>query len=54
VNHKWLSVEDLLDFALHTGAFEPAAISGVEGCKEEIVHGSEVRDILVARYRKST
>jgi len=49
-----LSVEDLLDFSLHTGTFEPAAIFGVEGCKKEIVHGSEVRDILVASYRDST
>ena len=31
---KTLSVEDLLDFALDTGAFEPAAMFGIEGCKK--------------------
>jgi hypothetical protein len=31
---KTLPVEDLLEFALHTGAFEPAAIFGVEACKK--------------------
>jgi len=49
---KALSVEDMLDFALDEGAFEPVAIFGVDGCEKEIVHGSAVRDILVATYRK--
>ena len=49
---KTLSAEDLLDFALDENAFLPAAIFGVDGCKDRIVFGSDVREILISTYRK--
>lgn len=47
---KTLSAEDLLDFALETGVFEPVAIYGVEGCEQEIVTGDRVVGLLTASY----
>ncbi len=49
---KTLSAEDLLDFALEGGAFEPVAIFGVEGCRDEIEYGDRARPILVESYRR--
>ncbi len=51
---KTLSAEDLLDFALDTGAFEPVAIFGVEGCHDSILYGQGVSDALLASYRVSS
>ena len=48
---KTLSAEDLLDFALDTGAFTPVAIFGVDGCRQAVLHGDGVRDALIASYR---
>jgi len=48
---KTLSAEDLLDFALDAGAFEPVAIFGVEGCETEIAFGVNVPDLLIRSYR---
>ena len=48
---KTLSAEDLLDFALNDGAFEPVAIFGVEGCEDGIQYGEQVRPILIDSYR---
>lgn len=49
---KTLSAEDLLDFALDTGAFTPVAIFGVENCRQKILYGDGVRDALIASYRE--
>jgi uncharacterized protein YycO len=46
-----LSAEDLLNFALGEGAFEPVAIFGVEGAENKVIFGEQVRDLLVASYR---
>ncbi len=51
---KTLSAEDLLDFALDTGAFTPVAIFGVKGCKDAILYGEGVTPALVASYRQSS
>jgi len=48
---KTLSAEDLLDFALDTGAFTPVAIYGSPGCEEQVLYGDAVRDELMASYR---
>lgn len=48
---KTLSAEDLLDFALGDGVFEPVAIFGVEGCEDEIEFGENIRPILLDSYR---
>ena len=50
---KTLSAEDLLDFAMDTGAFTPVAIFGVEGCKDSILYGAGVADALLTSYRQS-
>jgi hypothetical protein len=47
---KTLSAEDLLDFALGTGPFEPVAIFGVTGCETDVALGGDVRDIAKASY----
>jgi hypothetical protein len=49
---KTLSAEDLLDFALESRVFEPVAIFGVKGCGDAILYGAEVRDTLIASYRR--
>jgi len=49
---KTLSAEDLLDFALDTGAFTPVAIFGVKDCEDAIIYGEAVRNALIASYRK--
>lgn len=48
---KTLSAEDLLDFAIEDGAFEPVAIFGVHGCEAKIEYGEEVRRIVLDSYR---
>ena len=48
---KTLSAEDLLDFALDTGAFLPVAIFGVPGFETSVGYGDDVADALVASYR---
>jgi hypothetical protein len=50
---KTLSAEDLLDFALDNDAFEPVAIFGVAGCENEVLHGDEVRPVLIESYRNA-
>jgi hypothetical protein len=45
-----LSAEDLLNFSLGAGVFEPIAIFGVSGCEREIAFGSDVRERLLASY----
>ncbi len=50
---KTFSAEDLLDFALDSGAFEPKAIFGVPGCEDHIAFGERVRDLLIGSYRAS-
>lgn len=52
VGRKTLSAEDLLDFAIAEGAFEPVAIFGVEGCQDGIEYGERVRPILLDSYRR--
>ena len=47
-----LSAEDLLDFAVSDGPFEPVAIFGVEGCEDAIEYGERVREILLDSYRR--
>lgn len=47
---KTLSAEDVLDFSLQTGAFEPVAIFGVKGCKKAILYGDGVRPALIDSY----
>jgi uncharacterized protein YycO len=49
-----LSAEQLLDFALDTQAFTPAAIFGVEGCEDEVLYGEPVPNALLTSYRDST
>ncbi|MEM8814420.1 MAG: YiiX/YebB-like N1pC/P60 family cysteine hydrolase [Pseudomonadota bacterium] len=49
---KTLYAEDLLDYALESGAFAPAALFGVESCRDSVLYGDAVRDALVASYRK--
>ena len=48
---KTLSAEDLLDYAIATGAFTPVAIFGPTGAEDSVVYGERVRDILIASYR---
>ncbi len=48
---KTLSAEDLLDFALDTGTFEPVAIFGVAGSEDRIAYGDGVRELLRSSYR---
>ncbi len=50
---KTFSAEDLLDYALDSGAFEPMAIFGVPGCEDRIAFGDSVRDLLLGSYRQS-
>lgn len=49
---KTLSAEDLLDFALDTDSFTPAAIFGVKDCEDAVMYGEGVRDALIASYRQ--
>ena len=49
---KTLSAEDLLDFALDTESFTPAAIFGVTDCEDAVMYGEGVRDALIASYRQ--
>jgi hypothetical protein len=51
---KILSAENLLDFALDTQAFKPVAIFGVESCRDAVMYGEAVRDVLVASYRDAS
>ena len=51
---KTLSAEDLLDYALETDNFMPIAIFGVKGCKDQIVTGDGVPEILRQSYRKTS
>jgi hypothetical protein len=51
---KTLTAEDLLDFALDTQTFTPAAIFGVKDYDDAIMYGEEVRNALIASYRKSS
>lgn len=48
-----LSAEQLIDFALDTGCFDPVAIFGVEGCRDDVLYGEECRAVLEATYRQS-
>ena len=48
---KTLSAEDLLDYALETGTFEPVAIFGVDSVCDSVSYGKRVRDALAASYR---
>ena len=48
---KTLSAEDLLDYAIATGAFTPVAIFGPTGAEDSVVYGERVHDILNASYR---
>ena len=50
---KTLSAEDLLDFALDGESFTPVAIFGVDGCRNAVVYGDEVRPLLEATYDRS-
>ncbi len=50
---KTLSAEDVLDFALEHGAFEPVVIFGVKGCKDAVLYGEGVRQVLADTYRAS-
>lgn len=49
---KTFSAEDLLDYALDTGAFTPVAIFGVDGCRESVMYDEGVQDALISSYRK--
>ncbi len=51
---KTLSAEDLLDFALESDAFVPAAIYGVPGAERQILYGDGVREVLLATYRSQS
>jgi len=51
---KTFSAEDLLDYALDTGAFTAVAIFGVDGCMESVRYDEGVQDALVSSYRRST
>jgi len=46
---KTLSAEDLLDFALDTGAFLPVAVFGVGG--DSVVFGERVSELVQSSYR---
>jgi hypothetical protein len=46
-----LSAEDLLDFALESGAFTPVAIFGVEDCKDAVLYGGDVGRVMSQSYR---
>ena len=48
---KTLSAEDLIDFAVETGTFQPVAIFGVDQCEEAICFDDRVEGILLASYR---
>lgn len=48
---KTLSAEDLLDYALDTGAFTPVAIFGIKGAEDAVLFGTEVSDVLTKSYR---
>jgi hypothetical protein len=48
---KTLSAEDLLDFGMDTGLFEPVAIFGVDGCEENVMYGDGVSATLLKTYR---
>lgn len=50
---KTFSAEDLLDYALDSGAFEATAIFGVPGCEDRLTFGDSVRDLLIGSYRES-
>jgi len=50
---KILSAEDFLDFVLMSESFEPVAIFGVDGCRDTIVSGDDVTDLLISSYRKT-
>lgn len=50
---KTLTAEDLLDYALETGAFKPVAIFGTDNCSDTVMYDEGVRDALVASYQKS-
>ncbi len=52
-SRKTLSAEDLLDYALDSGHFEPYAIFGVAGCKDDIVTGDAAKQLLINSYRKT-
>ena len=47
---KTLSAEDLLDFAVDSGHFMPAAIFGVAGCHDRVLYGDRVTDLLLETY----
>ena len=47
---KTLSAEDLIDYALESGAFTPIAIFGVGGCEDAVLFGDEVSETLRASY----
>lgn len=49
---KTLAAEDLLDYALESGAFTPAAIFGVEDRRDSVLYHEGVRDALVDSYRQ--
>lgn len=48
---KTLSAEDLLDYALDTGSFTPVAIFGVENCRDAVLYGEDVSQVLSQSYR---
>ncbi|MDJ0909152.1 MAG: YiiX/YebB-like N1pC/P60 family cysteine hydrolase [Woeseiaceae bacterium] len=50
---KTFSAEDLLDYALDSGVFEPKAIFGVLGCEDRIAFGDSVRELLIGSYREA-
>ena len=45
---KALSAEDLINYALDTTTFEPVAIFGVDGCRDEVLYRDGVREVLEA------
>lgn len=50
---KALSAEELIDYALHAATFEPVAIFGVDGCRDEVLYGDGVRVVLEVTYRRA-
>ncbi len=48
---KTLSAEDVLDYAVNGGPFQPVAIFGVEGCETAIVYDADAHPLLLASYR---
>ena len=48
---KTLSAEDLLDFGIDSGLFEPVAIFGVSGAESAVVYGDEVLGTLLETYK---